>query len=197
VLSAPIQNLMNRGLPRSPRARQLCNELLGKRIAIDVRGVARYVVESLGPTLSVTRAASAAADAEIRGGPAGLWALGGENPEAAMQRGDVQILGDAQVAEKFRELALLLRPDVEEELALLIGDVPAHQLGRMARATTAWGRKALGTAMTNFAEYFAHERGDLVSRAEGDQFLAGVDALREDVDRLEARIQLLSGKSRQ
>jgi ubiquinone biosynthesis protein UbiJ len=36
-----------------------------------------------------------------------------------------------------------------------------------------------------------HERQDLVPRAEADQFLRGVDTLREDVDRLAARIDLL------
>ncbi len=46
--------------------------------------------------------------------------------------------------------------------------------------------------MTNAAEYFAHEKRDLVPRAEGDQLLKGVDTLREDVDRLEARLDLLT-----
>ena len=46
--------------------------------------------------------------------------------------------------------------------------------------------------MRNVAEYLAHERADLVPRAEADQFTAGVDRIREDVDRLEARINLLA-----
>jgi ubiquinone biosynthesis protein UbiJ len=37
-----------------------------------------------------------------------------------IQRGDVTIRGDAEVAQKFRELAMLLKPDVEEELSRLI-----------------------------------------------------------------------------
>ncbi|MEJ0006103.1 MAG: hypothetical protein WDM77_06870 [Steroidobacteraceae bacterium] len=41
--------------------------------------------------------------------------------------------------------------------------------------------------MNNVAEYLAHERRDLVPRAEGRQLLDGVDALRDDVDRFEAR----------
>jgi ubiquinone biosynthesis accessory factor UbiJ len=42
------------------------------------------------------------------------------------------------------------------------------------------------------AEYLAHERRDLVSRPEGRQLLEGIDTLRDDVDRLEARIDLLT-----
>jgi len=54
-----------------------------------------------------------------------------------------------------------------------------------------WTRKAAATTAENLAEYFGHERHDLVPRNEGEQFLRGVDSLREDVDRLEARIAVL------
>ncbi len=47
------------------------------------------------------------------------------------------------------------------------------------------------TTVQNLAEYTAHERGDLVPRAEAEVFLEDVDRLREDVDRLEARLALL------
>jgi ubiquinone biosynthesis protein UbiJ len=96
------------------------------------------------------------------------------------------------VAEAFRELARLLRPDLEEELALVVGDVPAHQLGRLARLTAGFGRRAADTTLRNLAEYLGHERADLVPRQEGEQFLRGVDTLREGVDRLQARLDVLA-----
>ena len=103
----------------------------------------------------------------------------------------MEIRGDAELAQKFRELVLLLRPDPEEELSLLVSDVPAHQIGRFARMALGWTRKAAATTAGNLAEYFGHERHDLVPRNEGEQFLRGVDSLREDLDRLEARVALL------
>ncbi len=191
MLSATLDNLLNRGLPRSPRARQLCAELEGKSVAIEIRDITRLRVASSGQTLSVTRD-DAPADATLAGGLLSLLALAGESPDAVLQRGDVAIGGDAELAQKFRELARLLRPDLEEELSLLLGDVPAHQLGRLARLTLDWSRKAAGTTLTNLAEYLGHERADLVPRNEGEQFLRGVDALREGVDRLGARLELLA-----
>jgi ubiquinone biosynthesis protein UbiJ len=134
----------------------------------------------------------APADATLAGGPLSLLALAGESPDAVLQRGEVAIGGDAELAQKFRELARLLRPDLEEELSLLLGDVPAHQLGRLARLGLNWSRKAAGTTLANLAEYLGHERADLVPRNEGEQFLRGVDAVREGVDRLGARIELLA-----
>ena len=196
MLTETIENVLNRGLPRSPRARQLCRELQGHRVGVEVSGFARLVVESTGETLQIKRDASASTEAEIVGGPFSLLALAGESPEAVIQRGDVQIRGDVELAQRFRELALLLRPDIEEEVSKVVGDVPAHHLGRVARAAFGWTRNAAATQVRNVAEYFAHERQHLVPRAEADQLLKGVDTLRENVDRLEARIELLARKPR-
>lgn len=194
MLTATIENVLNRGLPRSPRARELCRELQGHRVGIEVTGFARWVVESNGDTLHLTRDSTAASEAELAGGPLSLMALMGSAPEDILQRGDVQIRGDAELAQKFRELALLLRPDMEEELSQLVGDVPAHTLGRFARGVFGWSEKAASTTVRNIAEYLAHEKQHLVPRAEGDQLLRGVDTLREDVDRLEARLDVLAQK---
>jgi ubiquinone biosynthesis protein UbiJ len=194
MLTQTIENVLNRGLPRSPRARQICRELQGHRVGVDVSGFTRLIVESTGDTLQLRRDASTAAEAEIVGGPLSLLALAGASPEAVIQRGDVHIRGDVELAQRFRELALLLRPDIEEEVSKVIGDVPAHRLGRFARAAFGWSRHAAATQVRNVAEYLAHERQHLVPRAEADQLLKGVDILRENVDRLEARIELLTRK---
>lgn len=194
MLTATLENVLNRGLPRSPRAQQLCAELTGRSVAVEVREITRLRLESTGSTLRVTPVAVGGADAEIVGGPFGLLALGGERPEAVLQRGDVEIRGDAELAQKFRELVLLLRPDLEEELSGFIGDVPAHQIGRFARMARGWTHRAARTTAENLAEYLGHERRHLVPRNEGEPFLRGVDAAREDVDRLEARIDLLAQK---
>jgi ubiquinone biosynthesis accessory factor UbiJ len=190
MLTATIENMLNRGLPGSPRAQQLCAELTGRSVAVEVREITRLLVESTGRSLRITRG-DAGADAEIIGGPFGLLALGSDTPEAVLQRGDVEIRGDAELAQKFRELVLLLRPDLEEALSGLTGDVPAHQIGRFARMALGWTRQAASTTVENLAEYLGHERRHLVPRNEGEQFLRGVDQLREDVDRLDARIALL------
>jgi ubiquinone biosynthesis accessory factor UbiJ len=191
MLTATIENVLNHGLPHSPRAQQLCAELIGRSVAIEVREVTRFLVESTGTTLRITRGGGAA-DAQIVGGPFGLLGLAGDAPDAVLQRGDVEIRGDVELAQKFRELALLLRPDLEDALSQVIGDVPAHQIGRFGRMVLGWTRRAAETTVENLAEYLAHERHDLVPRNEGEQFLRGVDAVREDVDRLDARITLLA-----
>ena len=194
MLTATLENVLNRGLPRSPRAQQLCAELAGRRIAIEAPSMARVVVESTGNSLRITRG-SLPADAEVIGGPLSLLALGSSAGDAPLSRGEVEVHGDAELAQKFRELARLLAPDPEEELSLVLGDVAAHRIGRLARGALGWTRNTAATLLQDVGEYFSHERGDLVSHEEGEQFLRGVDALREDVDRLDARLELLQQRS--
>ncbi len=193
MILSTLENLLNRGLPRSPRARQLCAELAGRSVAIEIRDIARLRVSSNGQTLTVTHDEEPA-DATVSGGPLGLVSLAADSPEAAPKLRGVTIGGDAELAQKFRELGELLRPDLEEELSLVVGDVPAHQLGRLARVALDFGRRAMSTTLRNAAEYLAHERADLVSRNEGEQFLRGVDAVREDADRLAVRLERLSAR---
>jgi ubiquinone biosynthesis accessory factor UbiJ len=193
MLTATLENFLNRGLPRSPRARQLVAGLSGRSVAIDIHDIARLRIGSNGLTLNVSQDAGEA-DATLTGGPLSLLALVTESAQAVLQRGDVKISGDAEVAQEFRELFKLLRPDFEEELSLVLGDVPAHELARSVRSGAAWARRAAETTFQNLGEYFGHERADLVPRNEGEQFLRGVDALREGVDRLEARLERVAAR---
>jgi ubiquinone biosynthesis protein UbiJ len=195
MLTQAIENLLNRNLPRSPRARELASSLVGKRVRVEARGLGWVlIVESLNTSIRLTRESMEGQppDADISGSLLNLAALAGSHPEEVIQRGDVTIRGDAEVAQKFRELAMLLKPDVEEELSRLIGDTPAHQALRLVRLATGFGRRAAKTGVRNVAEYLAHERGDLVPRAEAEDFYRGVERLREDLDRIEARARLLA-----
>lgn len=200
MITEAIENLLNRNLGASPRARVLCTELSGRAVAVEVRGTPWHLtIESLGESLKLWRVTSGTAPpavhARVSGHALALARLASPDPEEVLRRGDVRIEGDAELAQRFRELALLLRPDVEEELARLLGDTAAHRLWRAAQLMLGFGRRAADTAVRNVAEYLAHERGDLVPRAEADQFLAGVDRLREDADRLEARLALLEARA--
>ncbi|HEU4778549.1 MAG TPA: SCP2 sterol-binding domain-containing protein [Steroidobacteraceae bacterium] len=194
MLTQAIENLLNRNLPRSPRAQELCAALAGKRVRVEARGLGWILlIESLNTSVRLTKGDSGEppADAEISGTLLNLAALAGSHPEEVIQRGDVDIRGDAETAQQFRELAMLLKPDVEEELSKIIGDTPAHQALRLVRMATGFGRRAAVTGVRNVAEYLAHERRDLVPRAEAEDFYRGVERLREDLDRLEARERLL------
>ncbi len=192
MLTEAIENLLNRNLGQSPRARECCAALKGRRLRIVVRDLGLQIgFESLGDTLRISRQAEGEFHAEVAGSPINLLALAGPQPERLLKSGAVQVSGEVELLQQYRDLALLLRPDLEDELARLIGDSPAHRLAGLARAALAFGRRSADTAVRNTAEYFAHETGDLVPRAEAEEFLAEVDRLREDADRAAARLDAL------
>lgn len=193
MLTQAIENLLNRNLPRSPRALELCEALKGKTVRIDAQPLGwTLLIEALGTSVRLTKNADEREpDARIAGGLMSLAQLAGPEPEEVIRRGDVSIRGDAEVAQKFRELAMLLKPDVEEELSRLIGDTPAHQALRFAKMAAGFGRRFAETGVRNAAEYLAHERRDLVPRAEAEDHYRNVERLRADLDRLDARTRLL------
>ena len=192
MLIAALENLLNRNLAQSPQARELCAALCGRRLKVVVQDLGlQFGVESLGGSLRITPSPADECHVEVVGSPVNLLALAGAHPERLLQSGAVQVRGDLDLLQRYRDLALLLRPDLEEELARLIGDAPAHRLAGLARAALSFGRRSADTAVRNAAEYFAHETGDLVPRAEAEVFLGEVDRLREDVDRAAARLEVL------
>jgi ubiquinone biosynthesis protein UbiJ len=195
MLLAGIEKLLNRSLPRSPRAQALAVALTGRSLAVEMTGAGTLIVSSAGDRIRIERSTGVAADAHVSAGPFSLLALAAGQSQSLPQNG-ATIRGDSEVAQKFSELLGLLRPDPEEELALLVGDAPAHHLGRLARAAAGFAQRAAHTGVSNLAEYLAHERRDLVPKAEARQLLDGVDALRDDVDRLGARLEHLAQRLR-
>ncbi len=189
MLTQTIENLLNRNLAQSPRARELCAELKGRRLRVIATGPGWQIdAESAGTSLLLTRDSTAPAHATVEGSPVSLLALAGPAAEDAIRRRDVRIGGDAEIAQRYRELLTLLKPDIEEELARVIGDSPAHRVLRVAQSILGLGERTARTSVRNAAEYLAHESRDLVPRAEGEDQFAAIDRLREDVDRLAARV---------
>jgi ubiquinone biosynthesis protein UbiJ len=190
----PLESVLNRNIAASSAARKLCRQLEGKTLAMHLTGVPLNIqFRSDGQRMSLDTA-QGEANATLSGSPLSFLRLAGPSPESALRSGAVHIEGDAEVAQAFSELLKHARPDLEEELSRVVGDVAAHQIGNVARSALAFGRRASDTFARNVAEYLQEEGRDLPTRIEADEFIAGVDAIRDDVDRLEARIALLEAR---
>lgn len=190
----PLESVLNRNIAASSAARKLCRQLEGKTLAMHLTGVPLNIqFRSDGERMSLDTA-QGEANATLSGSPLSFMRLAGPSPESALRSGAVHIEGDAEVAQAFSELLKHARPDLEEELSRVVGDVAAHQIGNFARSALAFGRRASDTFARNVAEYLQEEGRDLPTRVEADEFTAGVDAIRDDVDRLEARLALLEAR---
>lgn len=193
----PLGSLMARALAASPRARELCRRLQGRALLIVAAtdpaaaplGAVR--IASDGERLQWTRAAAdTPSDAALRGSPLALAGLPFGDAQALLQRGVVRLEGDAETARLFAELLQLLKPDAEELLGTAIGRLPAHGLARAAHQLLDFGRNAARSSAQSLADYFAHEQRTLVPRTETEHRQRRLEALREQLDRLEARVEL-------
>lgn len=193
----PFEAILNRNIAASAIARKLCRELDGRMLALHVTGTPVSIFfRGTAERMQLDTQAAGEASATLSGTPLSLLRLAGTSPEAALRGGGVHIEGNAEVAQIFSELLKNARPDLEEELSRLIGDVAAHQVGNVARSALAFARRAADTFAQNVAEFLQEESRDLPTRTEADEFIAGVDRTRDDVDRLEARIRLLEQRRR-
>ena len=185
---------MNRNIAASTPCQVLAKRLEGTGLHVDVEGIMRVRAACGGGRLALLTGDDSAADAVISGSAPALLQLfrTGSAPQsgaAAQTRSSVQIRGDAEVANLYRELFAAARPDLEEELSRWVGDMPARHLSQLARSVRTWARRARRTAGENIAEYLQEEGRDLISKTEMEEFLRGVDGVRDGVDRIEARLR--------
>lgn len=99
--------------------------------------------------------------------------------------------GSAHFAEALAFVFRNLRWDYEADLADVIGDMPARRLARWLGDFAVHQRRMLGNLGANAAEYLTEEAGLVTPARDVAQFAVDVDALRDDVARLEKRIALL------
>jgi ubiquinone biosynthesis protein UbiJ len=201
---AAIESMLNRGIGASAQAMALARRLDATALELDVVGLTSIRCCVAAGRLALVTAARPPAppagevDATISGSLAALRRLAQpQTGRAAPRRAGADdkaytaratIRGDAEIANLYRELFVLAQPDWEEELSRIVGDLPARRLARIAGQAIAWARKARATTGENIAEYLQEETRDLVGSAEVDEFLQGVDAVREAADRAQARL---------
>lgn len=114
-----------------------------------------------------------------------------EDPASTLINGGIQLSGDSAPLLQLQRSLHRLDIDWEGSLAKVVGDLPAHQLGRMVRGGVRWGRQAIDS-MNRQAEEFLHEEARLLPpAAELQDFYEAVTRLDVNVDRAEARLRKL------
>ena len=106
-------------------------------------------------------------------------------------RGQVEIVGSADLAGAVDDLFRRLKWDFEEDLSTVFGDVVAHRLASGGKAVAAWQREALLRLAENLAEYWTEERPLLVRPHDAEKFHRDAAVLQDEVARLEKRIERL------
>lgn len=168
--------------------------LAGKRILVSSRQPdwQLWLIPAHG-TINLTTTSDAPADVELHA-PASLLArlLVSSDRKAVLQDPDVELLGDSQVLIALQNALADLQLDGEAELARWLGPVAGHAIGSALRRSHQWGRDSRASLRQTLAEYLTEESRQLVGQAEARARAEQLHDLRLQLDRLEARVALLS-----
>jgi ubiquinone biosynthesis protein UbiJ len=110
------------------------------------------------------------------------------DPQAMMR--NVSLKGDADFAQALAFVLQNLRPEPEEELSRFVGDVAAQRIVGFLRSSASHWRELAERMLENSAHYLVTENPMIVGRDEVSEFNADVARLRDDVARLEKRVEL-------
>lgn len=193
---------LNRVLAADPEVQEELGALAGTRIRIAAEPFpppVDIVVRARGVSVRVAaeerEEGRAAPDLSLSGPVFALirFALWRDPTEGLPEA--VTVSGDLGLAQRLRRLIRRYRFDAEEVLSRYLGDVAAHEVARHAVSARDWARGAVESLSGDLAEYLVEESRMVAERRELARFADAVDALRDDVERLEARVAALSRRA--
>jgi ubiquinone biosynthesis protein UbiJ len=104
----------------------------------------------------------------------------------------IKIDGDVHLATEVSKVLQLMRWDIEEDLSKAVGDIAAFKIGEVSKNTFAEVKKQTVNVAEILTEYWQEEKNILTKKRHLEQFIQQVDTLRNDVERLEKRLEKLA-----
>lgn len=191
---ASLERAIDALLALDPVARRRLAKHHGKVVGIHLRGpeITLYLVPDQQGTVQLLGQIEGEPDALLSGSPLDLLRSSDTStgsPE--LFAGRVTISGDTALAHEFGATLGQLEIDWEEQLSKFTGDVIAHQVGSLTRQTLKTARDTANRLESDLGEYLTEEARLLPHPLQIEDFAAQVDQLRDDTERLEARIKRL------
>src|SRR5918993_1204808 len=191
IAGRALEAALNQLLALDPETRASLAGLDGRRVELQVEapGIA-LAITVRGDRLEVGPVETEVeADLGLRATLGGLLGqLPFLRPDGGAPVGKLRINGDAELARRLQQLARGFDADWDAPFARALGPVLGPQVSRVLRDGLRGGVVLAQGLARDGAEYLTEESRDLVPRAELEAFYDDVDALRERVDRLAARV---------
>ncbi len=190
------ESTINRLLLVRPETVAQLGRLDGKVIAIQLTSPAMSL--SLQPStagLQIDQIERDDADVTLSGTAADFFQLlSAADSSEAMFGKTIKLSGDSALATRFSQVMVDAALDWEGILAQVIGDLPAHEVARLLKWKTRFYLQAGHSLVQNFEEYIKEELQLLPSQPQLKRFYSEVDSLRQETERVEARIERLRRK---
>jgi ubiquinone biosynthesis protein UbiJ len=195
LLLNPIASIINRGIDGNDQAQNLCDALDGRSLRIAAKPWPdQILISAVDGLVDISSDDQQQADAEISGTLIELNRLMFIDNRAPLREGHVEITGDVDIADRFRELLLCARPDLEEELADWFGASMAARFTNFVRDTRDRMADVAEDLTERAADHLHENTQQLPVPAEINTHFGSVDEFVNSVERLEARIERLLEK---
>ncbi|HHW4678853.1 MAG TPA: ubiquinone biosynthesis accessory factor UbiJ [Xylella sp.] len=114
---------------------------------------------------------------------------------STVQTGRIRMAGDAELAQHLQQLAARFDPDWEQPFVMVFGELLGVQVAAVLRMVLRQIQKNAVDLAQSTVDFVTEESGSLVPRAELEVFYDDVDVLRDDVERLAARLARLCSET--
>ncbi len=187
ALGKLMAGALNRAINLDPDSKRPLRRLEGRSLGIEVLGPGlRFVLQVDEGEFEVVLDDSIEPSAWVKATPGAFLALAATQGQAGA--GKMEIVGDVEAGRRFQELFENLNPDFEESFTRVFGDVMGVQIARLVKGGMDWARQRGKHLSEDVGVYLRDESRQLVNRYEMEEFLDAVDDLRDDVARLQKRI---------
>ena len=187
-----LETALNHILSLDPDTQRKLTTLNGRSVQLHLRGpeIALAVTVEQGQL----HVGPPADDSQLRvaATPGSLLAMMLRRDDDGIAPGKVEIAGDAELARRLEKLAGKFAPDFEEAFARTFGDVLGVPLARAVRKGLTHARDTATQLTEDSADWLRDEARIALAPGELEDFLDGVDQLRERSERLESRVQRLT-----
>lgn len=192
ILAAMLETGINRILALDENTPDRLQRLDDRMLQLDLEGVGITLFFAFNShRVEVGTRSDYDPDTVISGSPAALFSMAVPDGSWGTPESRVTISGDANLARDLERLFSRLDPDWEGRLSRLLGDVWGHQVAAGLRAGAGQVKDTAGTAGEIISEFLTSRQSPVAQADEIREFAEAVDETRDDVERLEASLEVL------
>lgn len=193
LASGALERVLTRLLTRDPQCRELLAKLDGKVIAVHGLPVSeRLYLLPFPAGIQIDTDFPAPPDLTVTGNPATFAKIALRGLQRSdLGGGSLGFSGDPVVAQQLRELLAASAINWPQLIADVVPAPLANSLVQPIRALRDWGAGSMRSLELDIGEFLSEEVRDVTTAPEAREFCVEVDHLRDDVERIEARIERL------
>jgi len=187
----------NKTLQHDPKTQARLAKLQGKTMVLNIKSINQSLSITPRPEgLEFSNTVPEHVDVTLKATISAMAKISRDGiEEAELEPGELEIIGDPIVGQRFALVISELDIDWHSLLAEHIGDGPAQLVSSAAEQAKSFAQDSQTKFKSWLNHFISEEMEIVVGKEEVEDFLDLVDTLRADTDRLAARIKRLTEKA--